>query len=142
MKALTPYLNFEGNAREAMEFYQSCFGGELNISTFGEAPQGSCPGGDGGEEMKDKVMHACLTCGDLILMASDTPQGAPKKGDSVHLSVNCESREQTEKIFKALGEGGNVTMPLGDMFWGAYFGMLVDKYGFHWMLHQDTQQQK
>ena len=140
MKALTPYLTFPGNAREAMEFYQSCLGGELNISTFGEGPQ-DYPGSNV-EEMKDKVMHACLTCGDLVLMASDSPQGSPKNGDSVHMSVNCESREQTEKIFEALGEGGNVTMPLADMFWGAYFGMLVDKYGFHWMLHQETQQQK
>ncbi|BBM82114.1 VOC family protein [Candidatus Uabimicrobium amorphum] len=139
MKALTPYLTFDGNAREAMEFYHSCFGGELDIRTFDEAPGGSCPGGDS-ETMKDKVMHACLTLGDFILMASDSPQGGTKNGDSVHLSINCENREQTDKLFEALGEGGNVTMPLQDTFWGAYFGMVVDQYGFHWMLHQETQQ--
>ena len=78
MKPLTPYLMFDGNCREAMEFYKSCFGGELQVMTFGEAPEDACPGGTKPtEENKNKVMHACLTSDDCVLMASDDPMGKP-----------------------------------------------------------------
>jgi PhnB protein len=133
MKALTPYLFFNGNCREAMNFYQSCIGGELQIMTNADAPAGACPG-----DMKlnpEQVMHACLTMGEFVLMASDNPMGPPKVGDNLSLSFNCTTIEQTEKLFKAFSAGGQVTMPLANTFWGAYFGMLIDKYGFHWMFN-------
>jgi uncharacterized glyoxalase superfamily protein PhnB len=77
MKPLTPYLFFDGNAREAMEFYKDCFGGKLEVMTYAHAPEDACPGGTKPtEETRDKIMHACLTTGDLILMASDNPMGA------------------------------------------------------------------
>jgi PhnB protein len=136
MKALTPYLIFNGNCREAMEFYKQCFGGTLEMMTFADAPEEACPGGSKPtEETRDKIMHAMLTNGDLMLMASDNPMGAPVVGDNISISIHPQSISETDKLFKVLSEGGKVTMPLANTFWGAYFGMLVDKYGFHWMLN-------
>ena len=133
MKALTPYLFFPGNCKEAMNFYKSCFGGTLEIMTNNQAPQDACP-----NDIKrdpEQIMHACLTQGDFMLMASDNPMEKPKVGDHISLNINCSTKEQTEKLFKTLGAGGTATMPLADTFWGSYFGMLVDKYGIHWMLN-------
>jgi PhnB protein len=136
MKPLTPYLFFAGNAREAMEFYKECFGGKLEVMTYADAPEDACPGGTKPtDETRDKVMHACLTTGDLILMASDNPVGAPVVGDNISISIQPKDIPETERLFNALSEGGEVTMPLADTFWGAHFGMLKDKYGFHWMLN-------
>jgi PhnB protein len=136
MKPLTPYLFFAGNAREAMDFYKDCFGGALEVMTYADAPEDACPGGTKPtDETRDKVMHACLTTGDLILMASDNPMGAPMAGDNISISIQPKDIPETERLFNALSEGGEVTMPLADTFWGAHFGMLKDKFGFHWMLN-------
>jgi PhnB protein len=136
MAHLTPYLAFNGNCREAMEFYKTVFGGELNVQTFGEAPVNAS------EKDKARVMHAELRAGDFLLMASDgMPNNEVKFGDSVSLSVHTKSKEETDDLFKKLSEGGQVTMPLEDTFWGAYFGMLIDKFGIHWLFNfQKTQQ--
>lgn len=133
MKALTPYLFFDGNCREAMKFYHHCFGGNLELLTNADSHQSSCP--DGTKLDPEQIMHASLTLGDFMIMASDNPMGQPKAGDNISLSINCTSIPETEKLFNALSEGGNVTMPLADTFWGAHFGMLTDKYGFHWMFN-------
>lgn len=133
MKALTPYLFFNGNCREAMNFYQSCFGGNLEVMTNADAPKDACP--NGMELIPEQIMHACLTHSDFMLMASDNPTGKSNVGDNISLSINCTSIQQTEKLFKALSAGGKSTMPLADTFWGSHFGMLTDKYGFHWMLN-------
>lgn len=142
MQQLTPYLFFDGNCREAMEFYRSCFGGELTVSRYADGPEGAgCPE-SGAQSDPERVMHACLTGGDVSLMASDNPMGAPKMGDHVALSIHCDSRTDIERLFEALSRGGTVTMRLADTFWGAHFGMLVDKHGFHWMLNQPLEEQK
>lgn len=134
MKPLTPYLFFDGNCREAMKFYQSCLGGELEMYTYAEAPEGvQCPEGNS-PPAKDKIMHACLRVGDLALMASDNPASAPLVGDNVSLSMDCETIQRTQEFFAVLSSGGKVVMPLADTFWGAHFGMFTDKYGFNWML--------
>jgi PhnB protein len=134
MKPLTPYLFFDGICREAMEFYKSCFGGKLELMTYADAPEGNqCPGGDI-ESAKDKIMHGCLTEGTFTLMASDNPISAPVTGDNIHLSVECSTMSEIQELFKALGDGGKVRMPLEDTFWGAHFGMLTDRFGIHWML--------
>lgn len=133
MKSLTPYLFFNGNCREAMTFYKTCFGGNLEIMTNSDAPKDACS-----SEMKlasDQILHACLTNGDFVLMASDNPRDKPKTGDNLSITINCTSVQQTDELFKALSKDGNVTMPLDDTFWGAHFGTLIDKYGFHWMLN-------
>lgn len=129
MKAIQAYLTFNGNCREAMESYAHALGGELNVSTYAQAP-GAPPA-----EGADRVMHARLTGGSAILMASDMPPGRNMvQGDSVQLSIACESREEQERIFAALSDGASITMPLQDTFWGSHFGMLTDRFGVRWML--------
>lgn len=131
MNALNPYLNFKGNCRQAMTFYKKCLGGELELMTFGDAP-GQAPAG--GE--KDKIMHAHLKKGEVVLMASDCPPGVPlSTGNNVSLSLACENVKEQEQIFTMLAEGGKITLPLQDMFWGARFGMVTDQFGIHWMLN-------
>jgi PhnB protein len=130
MKFINPYLNFDGNTREAMQFYARVLGGELEVQSFGDVGMADKP------ELKDRTMHASLTMGDIVIMASDTMPGmnfAP--GNNVWININCESDEEIERLFKAMGEGGTVVMPLAEQFWGAKFGMLNDKYGMHWMFN-------
>ena len=135
MAHLTPYLAFNGNCREAMEFYKTVFGGELNVQTFGEAPVNAA------EKDKARVMHAQLSSGNFMLMASDGMPDRPVTfGDSVSLSVHTQSKDETDTLFKKLSEGGTVTMPLENTFWGAYFGMLIDNFGIHWLFNFQQEQ--
>ena len=132
MSSLTPYIFLDGNCAEAMRFYEKCLGGNLHILTYGETQGDACPAG-----AKDRVIHAALKTADFMLMASDTP-GTPEHkvtpGSNVQLALNCNSLSEIEKTFKALSEKGKVVAPLHDAFWGAKFGMLIDRYGFYWML--------
>ena len=132
MALIQPYLTFNGNCAEAMNFYKEVFGGELMMQSFGDAPMDTTP------ETKDLIMHARLQNGDLILMASDgMPGQAPVQGTNVTISVQSASKEDQEKYFNKMAEGGKITMPLEDTFWGAYFGMLTDKFGMHWMFNTE-----
>jgi len=137
MKELTPYLNFDGNCREAMEFYASCFRAELQLMPFSEMP------GDFPKEAKDRIMHSRLTKnGSVILMASDIMPGMPlQKGNNVWINVNCKSREEIDKLFAVFSEKGEVRMPLQDAFWGARFGMLTDRFGIYWMFNFELPKQ-
>jgi PhnB protein len=133
MKAIATYLTFDGNCREAMAFYKECMGAELNITPFSDMP------GDYPESAKDRVMHARLTKGSAMLMASDTMPGMPfQQGNNFSVSVDCESLQEIEKLFTALSEKGQVKMALHDAFWGARFGMLKDRFGINWMLNFET----
>lgn len=130
MKSIQPYLNFDGNAREAMTFYRECLGGTLDIQTFADAHIPTPPGAE------QRVMHARLTAGPVVIMASDIMPGSQfVQGTNVHLNIDCDSVEELDRVFAALGQGGTVTMPLADQFWGARFGMLTDRFGVHWMLN-------
>jgi PhnB protein len=130
MKSFQPYLNFDGNTREAMTFYHQCLGGNLAIQTFGDV---QAPGPPGSE---NRVMHARLDNGSAVLMASDTMPGHEfTQGTNVHINVDCDSVDEIERVFAAMSQGGTVVMPLADQFWGARFGMLVDKFGMHWMFN-------
>lgn len=133
MIAITPYLNFSGNCREAMEFYARALGGELWKMTFGESPMESP------EEAKDLILHASVMVkGAPVVMASDTPPGMVlEAGNNVSLAVKCESAGEAERLFAALSEGGVVTMPLQETFWAERFGMLKDRFGVQWMLNLD-----
>ncbi len=133
MDAIIPYLNFNGNAAEALDFYSNALDGEVVFQqTWGESPM-ACP-----EGQKDKIMHASFKAGNLNFLASDgTPDRPVTAGSNLGLSLNFEDPETIEKVFKALSEGGTVTMELQDTFWGAKFGMLTDKYGFNWMFNHD-----
>jgi PhnB protein len=131
MKAFQPYLNFDGNAAEAMKFYQKCTGGQLDIQTFGDVKMPGPPGSE------NRVVHARLTNGPAaVVMASDTMPGQPfTTGTNCWVNVDCETVEEIERLFKAFAEGGKVTMELADQFWGARFGMLTDKFGVQWMFN-------
>ena len=136
MILVNPYLNFAGNSEEAFTFYKSVFGGEFSaLQRFKDTPEGpsNLPPGD-----KEKLMHVSLPLGKTnTLMATDTLESIGQKlvvGNNIHLAVEAESKEEAQKIFNGLSAGGTVSLPLQNTFWGAYFGMLKDKFGIHWMV--------
>ena len=136
MKEVITYLNFDGNCRQAMEFYKKCLGAELEIMQFSDIPGGGPTGAV--KDAGDRIMHARLSKGFTFLMASDTMPGMPhQKGTNFSVSIGCESLEEIKAFFAALSENGSVTMPLQDQFWGAHFGMLKDQFGVHWMLNYE-----
>ena len=130
MKEFNTYLNFDGNCKEAMSFYQKCLGAELQLMPFSQAP---C---DMPAEAKDRIMHARLTKGPAVIMASDTMPGMPfQQGNNFSINIACESVEEIEKYYAALGEKGKVIMPLQETFWAARFGMVTDQFGIGWMFN-------
>ncbi len=127
---LNPYLNFSGNAGEAMKFYQSVLGGELNMQTFGEAKMAQTPA------EKDLIVHAVLKSGGITVMASDThPSMKLSFGNNVHMSITGSDGKKLTGVFNALAKGGKVDMPLAKQFWGDTFGMVTDRFGVHWMVN-------
>jgi PhnB protein len=130
MKEMITYLNFDGNAAEAMTFYSRCFDGDLHMMRFSESSMEVSPGAG------NRIMHAKISSGAAVLMGSDTMPGVPQqKGTNFHICLNCESLDETERLFRALGENGKITMPLQQTFWGALFGMVVDQFGISWMFN-------
>lgn len=131
---LVTYLLFDGNAEEAFDFYARCLGGKVTrLSRFGEAP----PEIPMPPEMRDKVMHIRLEVGDAVLMASDamSSMGPYEPIKSCSVAIQLDAPAEAERIFHALAEGGTVQMPIGETFWSARFGMLVDRYGVPWMVN-------
>jgi PhnB protein len=130
---LNPYLGFKNNAREAIEFYHSVFGGELTVNTFAELHASQDPSED------SLVMHSMLVVPNgLTLMASDTPQRMTyNPGDNISVSLSGDAEDQAvlEGYWNKLIDGGNVTMPLSKATWGDSFGMVVDKFGITWLLN-------
>ena len=126
---LNPYLNFGDNAREAMEFYKSVFGGDLTLNTFGEY-------GTQGDEA-NKIMHAQLETDDgYTLMGADTPEGMTHNaGDNITVSLSGDDAESLRGYWEKLSEGGIVTMPLEKQMWGDEFGMCTDRFGVPWMVN-------
>jgi len=127
---LNPYLGFRDNAREAMDFYHSVFGGELTRSTFAEFRAG-----DPAEQ--DKIMHSMLvTENGLVLMGADTPNSmAYTPGDNYSISLSGEDDGELRGYWEKLADGGTVTMPLEPAPWGDTFGMCVDRYGVSWLVN-------
>ncbi len=125
---LDPYLFFQGNCREAMEFYKSIFGGELTIQTYGDVNAAS------GEKDKDNIMHARLEGGDVKLMGSDTTQASDKMA-KVSLSLGGSDEPKLRQIFEDLSVSADVRSPLKKEFWGDTFGSLTDRYGVDWMMN-------
>ena len=132
---LNPYLNFDGTARQAMEFYRDVFGGDLTLSTFGDL--GAAEGADA-----DKIMHAQLQTGaGYTLMGADVPEHMefqPPAGFAVSLSGDDSA---LAGYFDKLSAGGTVTMPLAKQAWGDEFGMLTDQFGIQWMVNISQPQQ-
>jgi len=127
---LNPYLSFRDNAKEAMDFYQSVFGGELTSSTFAEFHASDDPA------EQDKIMHSMLTIeGGLVLMASDTPNRMDyTPGNNISISLSGEDEGELRGYWEKLSAGGTVTMPLGPAPWGDTFGMCTDKFGINWLV--------
>ena len=132
MTTLNPYLSFKGEAREAMSFYQSVFGGDLTVSTFGES------GMSDDLATADQVMHAQLEADGLTLMGADTPEGMPyNPGDNIAISLSgpAQDEQQLRGYWDKLSEGAQPGVPLEKAPWGDYFGMLTDRFGIGWMVN-------
>lgn len=130
---LNPYLNFNGNCEEAINFYADVLAGEIKLlMRYDQMPPDVCEIGDA---TKDKVMHATLEFGEgNSILFSDNINPEFNQGNNVHMSLNLPEEEEAEKTFMNLLEGGTETMPFGPVFWGGKFGMLTDKFGVHWMV--------
>ncbi len=138
MTQVNAYLTFNGNCREAMIFYKECLGGELVLQTIGDSPMADqIPA-----RMRQNILHAILTSGPLLLMASDmvSEQGL-QKGNSVSLMIHCSSEEEIKSYYSRLSRGGQATHPLENTFWGSLFGDLTDRFGNHWLLNYEKDQE-
>ncbi len=134
MTQINSYLTFNGNCREAMNFYKDCLGGELTLQTIGDSPLADkMP-----PQMKECILHATLIKDKLVLMGSDmVGENGLKKGNSVSLAINCSSDEEIRSFYEKLSAGGKKDHGLEESFWGATFGDLTDKYGNHWLLNYE-----
>ena len=128
---LNPYLSFRDDAREAMEFYRSVFGGELNVSTFADFHASDDP------SEADKVMHSQLEAPNgMVLMGADTPNRMEySEGARVSLSLSGDDEAELRGYYDKLSEGGTVTMPLEKALWGDVFGMCTDRFGVNWLVN-------
>jgi PhnB protein len=140
MAQINPYLNFMGTTEEAFNFYRSVFGGEfLALQRFKDTPHGDSMSA----EDKEKIMHVALPIGGNMLMGTDTLESMGQSlttGTNVSIAINPQSMDEAKQLFDGLAVGGQVQMALEKMFWGAWFGMLVDKYGIQWMVNYDENQ--
>ena len=142
---INPYLTFDGNCEAAFNFYKSVFGGKFAFfGRFREMPpvEGmSVPASDG-----DKIMHVALPISkETVLMGSDNSDAfgqATVAGNNFSVSISAPTQAKADKLFNGLSSGGKVTMPMNKTFWGAYFGMLTDKFGIHWMISFEKNQNK
>jgi len=140
MPAINPYLNFPGNTEDAFNFYKSVFGGEfLTLQRFKDTPDsGNLPTG-----VENQVMHVALPIGkNNILMGTDAPESmgfSLTVGTNQYICISPDSREEATKLFDGLSAGGKVEMDLQDMFWGAYYGSLTDRFGVKWMVNYSKQ---
>ena len=129
---MNPYLLFNGRCEEAFQFYSQCLGGKIEaMMPFAGTPaEQEVPA-----EWRKKIIHASLTVGDQVLMASDAPPGRYEEPKGFSVSLNVKNPAEAERIFQALTENGKVQMPLQQTFWAARFGMVVDRFGIPWMVN-------
>lgn len=128
MAEFNAYLKFNGNCKEAMQFYQGCLGGDLKMTTVGQSPMAKQM-----PEMRDRIMHSVLTNGTIMLMGSDSfGTEEYKRCNTLGLCLICQSKKEIETLFSKLSAGASDIHPLAKVFFGTY-GDLTDKYGFNWM---------
>ncbi len=131
---LVPYLHFNGEAEEVLNFYKDAFDGEIvMLNRYGDSPM------QVDESWKNKVIHSRIKIGNNLVMISDSHDGnmSVKEGN-IQLSVEVDDEQKLKVVFNKMAEGGKITMPLEKQFWGATFGMLQDKFGINWMFnHED-----
>ena len=140
MPTVSTYLNFARNTEEAFNYYKKVFGTDFvgPIARFGEIPpqpgQPAVPDAD-----KNLIMHISLPIlGGHVIMGTDAPESMGfklKQGNNVYINLSPDTRVETDRLFKALGEGGTVEMPLAEQFWGDYFGSRKDRFGVQWMFN-------
>ena len=143
MNTINAYLSFNGQCEEAFTFYKSIFGGEFSyLGRFKDMPSDQ----ELSDSDKEKIMHVSLPISkETTLMGDDALDCMGKtisSGNNIHLSVNAASEEEAFRIFKCLSEGGSITMPIEKTFWGALFGMLIDRFGIQWMVNFDYNTEK
>ena len=138
MALINPYINFNGNAEEAFNFYKSVFGGDFTkIIRFKDI---SSPEYPIAENEANKIMHIALPIGKNILIANDVPESMGQVNENEHRSkifISTESREEADKLFRGLSAAGNIEVPIGDSPWKSYFGMFRDKFGIEWVVDFD-----
>ena len=131
MKA-QPYINFEGHAEEALNFYKKAIGAEIGmVMRCGEAPEGPTPR----PELKDKILHSEFRVGSTVLFASDGYNSNNAKFEGISIALEVANEAEADRAFTALADGGAVTMPLTKTFFAKSFGMLKDKFGVTWMIN-------
>jgi PhnB protein len=139
MAKINPYLNFNGNTEEAFNFYKSVFGGEFtSISRFKDLANDDFPVS---EKEANKIIHISLPIGNNVLMANDVPEIMGTVNEVEHrskIALTAESKEEADKLFYGLSEGGTIEMPIAESPWGSYFGMFRDKFGIEWMIDFDA----
>ena len=140
MTKVNPYLTFSGNCEEAFNYYKSAFGGEfLYIGRYKDVPPSDQHIFHGASE--DKIMHVTLPISqETCLMGCDNPETSEQGiivSDSICLSISTDSKAEADRLFKVLSSGGQIKMPMGQTFWGAYFGVFTDKYGINWTISFD-----
>ncbi|MCL2624343.1 MAG: VOC family protein [Planctomycetaceae bacterium] len=142
MPSLNPYLSFNGNCEAAFKFYQSVFGGELELFRFKDTPPAEEGGYPIAESEKERVMHVSLPIGNhVVLMGCDTSDcSGPTAnfGDNIGLSICADSKEEALRIFNALSAGGKIVMPIEKTFWADLFGMFIDQFGIPWMVNYEA----
>ena len=135
MTTINPYINFNSNAEEAFTFYKSVFGGEFQrIVRFKDMASAEFPVAPADAE---KIMHIALPIGPNRLMGNDVPESMGRTNENENrskISINVDSKEEADRLFNELSEGGSIEMPIGDSPWGSYFAMFRDKYGIEWMV--------
>ena len=126
------YLFFDGECQAAFKFYEQCLGGKIDeMMTYGDAPLSE----EIPSEQRDRIMHANLTVGGMVLMGSDTPPDGFKKPQGFSVNLQFDDLVEAERIFQKLAENGTVKMPFQETFWSTRFGMLVDRFGTPWMIN-------
>ena len=132
MLGVNPYISFNGNCREAIEFYKSALDAQLVFSqTYGESPMADMGA-------KDNIMHCTLKVGDSPVMMCDNPGPGPAAGGNISLAIGLDDPSRAKQLFDNLAQGGKVTMPLEKTFWAEAFGMVTDKFGINWMINCDA----
>ncbi len=129
---LVPHLNFSGQCEEAFKFYEGSLGGKIQfMMTYADSPMAErMP-----PEWRKKIIHATIRIGDALVMGADAPPDHFQKPQGFSMSLEIKEPTDAERLFQALAEGGQVTMPIQKTFWAQRFGMLVDRFGIPWMIN-------
>ncbi len=138
MTKVNVYITFDGNCEEAFHHYKSVFGGEFeSVNRFGEMP--SNENYEVSDAEKNKIMHITLPISaETMLMGSDNAENGQFKttfGNNFSISIHTDTKEESDRLFNELSNGGQVFMPMNETFWGSYFGMFADKFGIQWMIN-------